>query len=641
MNKTIGILAHVDSGKTTFTEQILYKNGVIRTPGRVDYKTSYMDSYTIEKNRGITIFSGIADFKYKDSRYFVIDTPGHIDFSPETERAVSVLDYGILVIDGSSGVQSHSVTLYDLLKKYNIPLFIFINKTDIDTYNREKVIEDIKNKLTEDIVFINSSVMEMAEFVAERDEYFLEKYIDEKYTINDVVARGRDIIKNKKAVVVMEGSALKDKGIDEFFEIFDMLTFTDYKNDIFRGRVFKIRHDERGNRITLIKSLSGSLDVKENILTGSETEKINEIRIFSGSRYFSVQRAKPGEIFGVTGLKKLTPGDIIINKSAEFNSEKHYFNSALQSKVVINDNTDTFDCLKVFKILETEEPMLSVNYENQQITVGIMGKVQLEVLKQIIYDRFNIDVDFQKPDVSYRETIASPVIGIGHYEPLRHYAEVMLRLEPNKRGEGITFSSECHIDTLGANYQSLVKTHVFEKVHKGILTGSPITDINIVLVSGRAHIKHTEGGDFREAVYRAIRQGLEKADNILLEAFYKFDIYVSEEYIGRVMTDIKKFRGTTLPPDEKGGIYHIKGRAPVSELIDYPIELVSFTRGTGSMAVISDGYDVCDISDRIIEDIGYDKGADKENTSCSVFCKKGAGYTVNWDEVDALAHTLK
>jgi hypothetical protein len=640
MNKTIGIMAHVDSGKTTFTERLLFKNNIIRSFGRVDYKESYMDSNSVEKSRGITIFSDVADFKYNNNRYFVIDTPGHIDFSPETERAVSVLDYAILLIDGSSMVQSHCVTLFEVLKKYNIPVFIFINKIDIDSYDRNAVIEDIKNKLSEEIVFLENSVFDIVEFLAERDEEFLEKYLESDYSENDIINSAVNVIKDRSGYVIMEGSSLKDIGIDEFFKIFDLLTQTDYSEGEFKGKVFKICHDEKGNRVTFIKALSGCLNVKDCIEINGEQEKINEIRYYSGAKYCCQQMVESGTVFGVTGLKGLKSGDMICGSKAELVDNKYYFSSALQSKVVINDNTDIFTCLKYFKTFETEEPMLSVNYVNNEIVVNIMGKVQLEVLKQLAYERFGVDVDFEKPTVSYRETIKNTVIGIGHYEPLRHYAEVQLRLEPNKRGEGITYSSECHIDTLGSNYQSLVKTHIFEKKHLGILTGSPITDINIVLQKGKAHLKHTEGGDFREATYRAVRQGLEKAENILLEAFYRFDIYVSEEYLGKVMTDIQKYRGVFEPPVQKGGIYNIKGRGPVSEFMDYPLELMSFTRGMGSMSVMFDGYDECDISEKIIEEIGYDKGADKENTSCSVFCKKGAGYTVNWDEVDSLAHTL-
>lgn len=641
MNKTIGILAHVDSGKTTFTEQLLYNNNVIRSLGRVDHKNSYMDSSSIEKERGITIFSGIADFEYNDNRYFVIDTPGHIDFSAETERAVSVLDYCILIIDGGSGVQSHTITLFNLLKKYKIPVFIFINKCDMDIYERENVVADIKNKLTEDVIFIESIDDGLEEFAAERDEAFLEKFLNGTYSEDDVINAAKNVIKSCNGIVAMEGSALKGIGIDQFFDVFDKLSFTDYnaEND-FRAKVFKIQYDQKGNRVTFLKAISGSLDVKENIETDLGIEKINEIRYYSGEKYECQKTAAAGTVFGVTGLKSLKPGDEIIKNKAVSNTQQRYFSSALQSKVVIKDDTDAFTCLSYFKMLENEEPTLSVVYNNGEIVVNIMGKVQLEIIQRIVNDRFGVSVEFEKPSVSYRETIKNTVIGIGHYEPLRHYAEVQFRLEPNPRGRGITYSSECHIDQLSANYQSLIKTHVFEKQHLGILTGSPITDINIVLQKGKAHLKHTEGGDFREAVYRGIRQGLEKAENVLLEAFYRFDIYVSEDYLGKVMTDIQKFRGSFEPPVLKGDIYQITGRAPVSELMDYPLELVSFTKGTGSISVVFDGYDECDIAERIIEEINYDKGADKDNTSCSVFCKKGAGYTVNWDEVDSLAHTL-
>ncbi|MGN1317937.1 MAG: translation elongation factor G, partial [Lachnospirales bacterium] len=516
-----------------------------------------------------------------------------------------------------------------------------INKIDNPNYDRIACIEDIKNKLTSDIAFVENNVLEISEALAERDEEFLDKFFENNFNESDVINSAVNLIKDRNLFVIMEGSALKDIGIDKFFEVFDKLTKTDFKGDIFKGKVFKIKYDDKGNRVTFIKALSGSIKVKENIEVLDTIEKINEIRFYSGLKYSSENTLNAGEICAVTGLKSLKIGDTIINNTSEIKNHSFYFNSALQSQVVILDNTDKFDVLKAFKILENEEPLLSVDFVNENILINIMGKIQLEVLKVLILDRFNIEVDFEKPNVSLRETITNTVMGIGHYEPLRHYAEVQLLLEPNKRGEGITFESRCHIDTLSANYQALVKTHIFEKIHKGILTGSPITDINIVLNSGKAHLKHTEGGDFREATYRAIRQGLEKAENILLEAYYSFDIYISDDYIGRVMTDIKKLRGTFLEPSLKGNIYHIKGRGPVREFMDYPMELLSFTKGSGSMSVVFDGYDICEISDSIIAEIGYDKGADKENTSCSVFCKKGAGYTVNWDEVDSLAHTLK
>ena len=468
----------------------------------------------------------------------------------------------------------------------------------------------------------------------------MEKYFDENYTLSDIIKSSISIIQNRLGFVVMEGSALKDKGIAEFFDVFDTLTNVENSGGDFEGKVFKIRCDDSESNVTFIKAVSGRINVKENIYS-AEIEKINEIRFYSGSKYSSAQFAESGEVFGVTGLKDLKPGDIITGNKIKHNFDSTYFNSALKSKVIILDGTDSFICLKAFKILESEEPTLRASYNNGEIVLNIMGKVQLEVLQQLILDRFNISIEFDKPSVSYRETIKNTVIGIGHYEPLRHYAEVQLRLEPNPRGKGITFASECHVDTLAANYQSLVKTHVFEKEHLGILTGSPLTDVNIVLQCGKAHLKHTEGGDFRQAVYRGIRQGLEKAENVLLEGFYSFDIFVDKDYVGRVMTDIQKMRGNFMPPVQKGSMFHIKGRAPVAELMDYPLELVSFTKGTGSMSVAFDGYDECDISQQIIEQIGYDKGADKENTSCSVFCKKGAGYTVNWQDVDALAHTLK
>lgn len=654
MKKTIGIFAHVDAGKTTFTEQLLYLTGRLRNLGRVDYKTSSMDNDEIEQKRGITIFADQGVFYYKNDTYYIIDTPGHMDFSAETERAVSALDYAVLLISGSSGVQAHTTTLYRLLKEYSIPMFIFINKSDMENFDLNLILNDIKNKLTGDILYINSvdDIMsqETAEFAAERDERFLESYLEEEYTaesIHDIII---DLIKNRLCFPVMSGSALKGTGIDNFLEAFSHLSRTDYEykeNSSFVGKVYKIRHDDKGNRLTFIKALSGRLSIKDEFsFVKNEnlfSEKVNEIRIYNGKKFENRNEVTAGDVFAAMGLKSPICGTIIKTEKTKIENINNFrLTAALKSKMKILDKTDVTLVVEKLRILEAEDPMLSISYqkETQDILISVMGKIQLEVLEQVIASRFGISVTFEKPQVEYRETIKSDVMGFGHFEPLRHYAEVQLRLEPGSRGSGITFESECHVDNLAVNYQKTIENHVFEKIHKGILTGSSITDIKIILVNGRSHIKHTEGGDFREATYRAIRQGLEKAESVLLEPFYSFEIYADENYLGRILSDIQKLRGTCEPPVLTCGNVFIKGRGPVESFMEYSLELVSFTKGTGSIGLMYEGYDLCENVNEVIVRIGYDKVRDVENTSTSVFCAKGVSFTVPWNEAEKHMHTI-
>lgn len=651
MKKTIGILAHVDAGKTTLSEQILYHTGSIRSLGRVDNKTSYLDTDEIEQSRGITIFSGQGIFEYNGDTYNLIDTPGHVDFSSETERAISVLDYAILVISGSSGVQAHTTTLFHLLKTYHIPTFFFINKTDIPGFSLENILEDIKNKLTEDIIYYKAPLTSLAEFAAERDEVFLDAYLEDKYSKKSVEDSLIHLIKEEKCYPVTSGAALKGEGINGLLEVFSSLTKTDYDElemeANFIGQVFKISHDENGNRLTFIKGLKGKLQVKDEFRFKSEgesyKEKVNEIRVYNGKKYESKNVVKAGDVFAVTGLKTPICG-IHLKTGEEVTHRNHhyYLVSPLQSRITILDGTHHTKCMEILRILEAEDPILSITYhkDTDEILVNVMGKIQLEVLEEEIKRRFGIRVTFEKPKVQYKETIQSAVVGFGHFEPLRHYAEVQVRLEPNARGMGISFKSECHVDDLSLNYQRLIETHVFEKVHKGVLTGSPITDINIILQNGRAHIKHTEGGDFREATYRAIRQGLEKARSVILEPFYQFDIYISEDYLGRVMSDIQKMGGTFEAPVQLDRNVVIHGSGPVETFMEYSTELVSFTKGTGSISLRFDRYDVCQKEEEVIQKIGYDKERDVENTSWSVFCAKGTSFTVPWNEAEKYMHTI-
>lgn len=657
MKKTIGILAHVDAGKTTFSEQLLYYTGSIRNLGRVDYKTSYLDTDEVEQKRGITIFADQGVFQYDGDTYYLIDTPGHVDFSAETERVIRSLDYAILLISGTSGVQAHTTTLFRLLYSYKVPTFIFINKTDIQSVHLESVLEEIKNKLTENIVFLESNkaistkFSTIAEFVAERDEEFLEAYLNEDYTEELLKKTIVNLIRKQLCFLVMSGSALKGEGINGFLKVFSRFTVTNYEkletDSPFIGKVYKIRHDDKGNKLTFIKALRGALQVRNEFKFEKDkeiySEKVNEIRVYNGKKYESVNTVLAGDVFAVTGLKTPVCGiSLEIGKVSEAKDRDYRLVPALQSKIKILDDTDVSTCLEKLRILESEDPMLSVLYleETEEILMSVMGKIQLEVLEQIIAKRFHIPIEFESPQIQYKETITAPVVGYGHFEPLRHYSEVQLRLEPNAHGSGITFESECPVDLLTLNYQRAIHNHIFEKVHKGILTGSPITDIKVILQNGRAHIKHTEGGDFREATYRAIRQGLEKSESILLEPFYRFEIYIEEEYIGKVLSDIQRLRGSSELPRQIDKNVCISGRGPVESFMEYGVELISFTKGTGSISLLFDGYDACQNAEEVIEKIGYNKDRDVENTSSSVFCVKGTSFIVPWYEAEKYMHTL-
>lgn len=640
MKKTIGILAHVDAGKTTLSDMLLYITGKVRNLGQVNNKTSNLDTNEIEKARGITIFADQAQFEYGDDVYYLIDTPGHIDFSPETERSLMALDYAILLINGPAGVQSHTFTLFRLLESYNIPFFIFINKTDMEGFNADKVIKDIRLKLTKNIAVIDN-IEDWGEIAAENDEDFLEKYIDGKYCNEDIEKSLSLTIKERKIYPVCMGTALSSESIKKFFDIFDRLTYTDYnENEDFEGVVYKIRNTD--TRLTFIKCLKGKINVKDELVF-DESEKINEIRFYNGAKYENRQSAQAGDVFAVTGLKTPVCGNLIRNKNNNTEKRKYMLQSALESGVIIKDNTDVTTVMKKLQVIESEEPSLSVHFnsETQEVLIYEMGKIQLEVLEQEVKDRFNIEIGFKNPKIRYRESISAPVTGYGHFEPMRHYAEVKLRLEPGERGSGITFESKCDKERLPAHWHKLIEKHIFEKTHIGILTGSPLTDVHIVLVDGKDHLKHTEPGDFREATYRAVRQGLEKAENILLEPYYSFEIYADSKYAGRIMSDIQKRRGSFEPPLQNENYVYIKGRGPVEEFMDYGTEFLAFTKGTGTVNMVFDGYEVCDeaVKNRVIEERAYNKGADKANPSSSVFAAKGTSFVAEWYECEQYMRT--
>lgn len=647
MKKTIGILAHVDAGKTTFSEQVLYHTNTIRNRGRVDHKTSFLDTNNIEKERGITIFSDQAIFEINDSTYYLLDTPGHIDFSSEMERTLSILDYAILIVSAVEGIQGHTETIWNLLRKYNVPTFFFINKIDRTGADLEKIIEEIKGDLTEDICYINKLRdidEEIIEFISERDDILLEKYLNGDYEEEEWILALKTLIKENKIFPCLSGSALQDEGIENFLNIFNELTITNY-NEVrdFSGRVYKIKYDYNGTRLTFIKALSGSLKVRDEVSYGKDDEiieKVSSIRIYNGNRFSTVDKVVAGDVFAVTGLTMAEAGSGIgeLKDSIDFNMVP-----TLMSKVIYDSSYNVKDILRYFRILESEDPALNVNWNEalQEIQVSIMGKIQLEVLKEMVDERFNLKIDFGPCEIMYKETIGDVTYGYGHFEPLKHYAEVHLKLEPNNRGEGITFENKCHADDLTTGHQNLIKTHIFERDHHGLLTGSPITDIKFILLTGRAHNKHTEGGDFREATFRAIRQGLEKIENMLLEPYYKFKIDVDLEYMGRVISDIQRLKGSFNPPDNKLNKVTITGRGPVSTFMDYSAEILTFTKGKGSINLIFDGYDVCHNSEEVIERLGYNKNADIEYSSSSVFCSKGQGFVVPWDKVEEYMHCDK
>ena len=649
MKKTFGIFAHVDAGKTTFSEQILYYTKSIRKKGRVDYKEAFLDSQKVEKERGITVFSDVGTFSYDGDTYYLIDTPGHIDFSPEMERTLSILDYAILVVSAVEGIQGHTETLWNLLKNRKIPTFIFINKIDRVGADVNKVYQQLKRRFSEDICLLSNNSLtnlsdEEIEFIAGKDEELLNLYFEDNYNNQLWIDKLKLLVKERQIFVATSGSALLDQGVKEFLDIFNKLTMTNYElTDIFTGKVFKIRYDEKGTIITYIKALSGLLKVKDELvynLNGEEIrEKVNEIRAYNGVKYEIKDVASAGEVFAVTGISNMKAG---MGIGIEDSTEEEMI-PTLTAKVLYDSTVNIKEVLKYFKILESEEKTLNVQYDEilKEMHINVMGKIQLEVLKEIIQERFNLNVEFDKPEILYKETIGNEVNGYGHFEPLRHYAEVHLKLLPGERGEGIVFENRCHNDYLTPGQQNLIKTHIFEKKHRGILTGSEIDDIKVILITGRAHIKHTEGGDFREATKRALRQGLDSAENILLEPYYDFKIEVDNQLLGRVLSDVQKMNGTFNEQQSVGDRVIITGRGPVATFMDYSLEFQALSKGKGGLSLMYGGYDVCHNAEEVIERIGYNKDADLEYTSSSIFCAKGVGYSVKGDEVVNYMHCLK
>ena len=631
----IGILAHVDSGKTTLSEAVLHHTGTIRSLGRVDHKNTFLDTDEQEKERGITIFSKQATFEYGNTSFTLLDTPGHVDFSTEAERVLNVLDYAILLVSGSEKVQSHTLTLWNLLKRYNIPTFIFVNKMDISHYSEAEVLSSIQSEL--DLGCIDFSEIDY-EALGMCDEILMNLYLDEGTINTGDISYG---IKRRSIFPVVFGSALKEKGIDSLLSLLDLYALAPLKRDDFSARVFKISEDERGNRLTHMKITGGTLSARDTITKDSWEEKVNEIRIYSGVKYRSTGSVSQGEICSVTGLSHTFPGQGLGNEITSLSlSQTPLFSYS----VVLPPDKDALSAYRELKKLEEEETELNITWNEQtkEISFQLMGEVQLEVIKKIILNRFNMEVDFARGSIIYKETIANTVEGVGHYEPLRHYAEVHLRLEPGKKGSGLTFDTDCSEDMLSKNWQNLVLTHLKEKSHKGVLTGSPITDMKITLVSGKAHLKHTEGGDFRQATYRAVRQGLMQAESVLLEPWYDFSVTLPTENVGRLMTDITNMGGDVSAPEaSENNLTTVRGSAPISGMHGYDLTLASFTKGIGKLSCSFAGYGKCPNADEVVFNKGYDPEADLYNSPDSVFCAQGAGFTVKWNEIENYMHLGK
>ncbi len=630
----IGILAHVDSGKTTLSEGLLYLSGEIMRQGRVDHGDSFLDTNEIERDRGITIFSKQAVLHTNNAEFTLLDTPGHVDFASETERTLAALDYAILVISGSDGVQSHTETLWRLLRRYNIPTFIFVNKTDLPSFDKKSVCSDLKKRLSDACLDFKNQDSDFFESAAMADDSLLEEYTE---TDNISCASLISAIAAGKIFPCFFGSALKNDGIGEFLKALDFYTQNKSYPDSFGAKIFKIADDDKGRRLAYMKITGGSLKVKTVLSNGTWSEKANEVRIYSGTKYQSVQEAFAGSICAVTGLTKAAAGEGL---GFEKNSLPLVCEPVFTYSVKITDGTDINEVLAVFRKLEQEETQLHIiwNEHLRKIDVQIMGEVQLEVLKRILAERFGISVEFEGGSIIYKETISDMAEGVGHYEPLRHYAEVHLLLESAPRGSGLTFSSRCSEDVLNKNWQRLILTHLKEKTHTGVLTGSPITDIKITLINGRAHQKHTEGGDFRQATYRAVRQGLMQANSILLEPYYDFSLEIPTESAGRAMTDLQQMGADFSAPLTDGEMSVITGSAPISAIREYHKEVISYTRGRGRLQCIFKGYEPCKNQEEIVSKIGYDCESDPENSADSVFCAHGSGFIVKWDKVFDYMH---
>lgn len=624
--------AHVDSGKTTLAEAMLYRAGEIRRLGRVDHGNAFLDTDPLEKSRGITIFSKQAVLRTESAEFTLLDTPGHVDFAAEAERALTAVDMAVLVISGTDGVQSHTETLWRILRRYNIPAFIFVNKMDI-AGERSDILDELRKRLSVGCVDFSAG-NNLSEAAAELDEDCMESFLETGGVPDGLISKA---ISGRRIFPVLFGAALKLKGIDELLAALERYAEEPERSEEFAARVYKITRDENGARLTHIKINGGSAAVRTAVDKNAPDEKINQIRIYSGAKYTTADSAPAGTLCAVTGLTKTFSGQAL---GAEEEGKAPLLEAVLTYKMLLPEGTDTPSALAKLRGLEDEDPQLRIIWSEQlkEIHVQLMGEIQLEVLKSVIAERFGLDVEFDRGSIAYKETIAAPVEGVGHYEPLRHYAEVHLLLEPAERGSGLHFFSDCRKDDLDINWQRLILTHLAEKQHIGVLTGAPITDMKISVAAGRAHIKHTEGGDFRQATYRALRQGLASAESVLLEPFYEFRLEIPSDAVGRAMTDLDRMGAEFSQPDIVGEFSVISGTVPVSEMLDYHSEVIGYTRGRGRLTCTPCGYFPCHNAEEVIAAASYDFEADTENPADSVFCSHGAGYVVKWNEAPAKMH---
>lgn len=641
---TMGILAHVDAGKTTLSEGILYTCKAIRKLGRVDHQDAFLDTNTLERNRGITIFSKQAECTLGEFGMTFLDTPGHVDFSAEMERTLQILDYAILVISGADGVQGHTETLWRLLSRYQIPVFLFINKMDQPGTDREALLAEVKEKLDANCVEFSADQTdeEWKEQVAVCDEQVMEAYLEGEEISREQI---RQMIRERKLFPCYFGSALKMTGVEEFLDDLKLRIRETSYPETFGAKIYKITRDNQGERLTHMKITGGTLKVKSVLSNGrpGETgegiwqEKVNQIRIYSGEKYTMVSEVKAGTVCAVTGITATYPGQGLGSEQA---SDMPVFEPVLSYRIGLPTEVNVHQALLQLRQLEEEEPLLHIVWNETlgEIYAQVMGEVQIEILKSLIKERFGMAVTFDEGNIVYKETILEPVEGVGHFEPLRHYAEVHLLLEPGETGSGLIFAADCSEDVLDRNWQRLILTHLEEREHKGVLIGAPITDMKITLLTGRAHIKHTEGGDFRQATYRAVRQGLRKAKSQLLEPYYEFRLEVPSEQVGRSMTDIQKMLGEFDPPKTEGEMTVLTGSAPVVTMRDYQKEVISYTSGRGRLSCTLKGYYPCHNQEEVVEAVGYDPEADLENPTGSVFCAHGAGFVVNWDQVEDYMH---
>ena len=645
MKKTIGILAHVDAGKTTFSEQILCHAHALRVPGRVDHQDAFLDIHPLEKARGITIFSDQATFDYDGDTWYWVDTPGHADFSSEMERALSVMDYAVLVVSCVEGVQSHTETVWRLLAQYGVPVFLFLNKTDRAGADPDRTLRRVRERLSPDVLDLRGAFSPdgalseaAAEAVAENDEALMDALFSTGYDRDRWLDSLRLLVKRRAVFPMMAGSALKDEGVEAFLRMLSLLTETDYHTRAagpFQARAAKVRFDPQGSRMVFLKITGGTLSARDEIMTPDGPAKVNELRVYNGAKFRQAALASAGDLVAAAGLSGVKPGDLV---GAVCEKSRFVTTPLMASRVLFPSDIHPTKMLECLRQLEEEEPMLGVSWNEgtKSIELQVMGAIQLEVIREMVLSRFGIRIDFGPCRVRYLETIAAPSCGIGHYEPLRHYAEVHLRLEPGARGSGVAFASACHVDDLALNWQRLIETHVFEYAHKGVLIGAPLTDVKITLLAGRAHLKHTEGGDFREATYRAIRNALMRARGILLEPVCRFELRAPAEALGRVLGDLSRLRADAQPPLMENDELLISGEAPFSRLSGYQESLASLTHGRGALAWRLDHYAPCEDADAVVAERSYNPLAD--DTPDSVFCAHGAGFTVAWDKVRDFAH---